>query len=161
VSFYELLNRIIAYCEQNEIPHKFRPSRGILPGAIESIDKVRDRVSRETADRFSNLQGDETPLLQDVLGARAVITTPSTVSVESMALGRPLCHLLFDSETVYLPSAWAIRKSDDIPEVIGEILNPPRFKMPYQEVIFEENVSCFGTSAAEVAKLIQTLAISG
>ena len=158
VNFYRLLAQTISCCEQRGIDFKVRKSRGTRPGGIEHIDLVAERLESNVIETYERVGDSERTLFEDIRDAYAVITTPSTVSMETLAMGRRLCHLIIDAETTYTGSAWTIGRENDIDGILNELSSPPRFKMEYQEMVFRENLAYLGTSTKEVADLIRRLA---
>jgi hypothetical protein len=73
-----------------------------------------------------------------------------------MAKGMPVAHLLFDDQTTYLNSGWAIRPGSGLGPIIDELIQPPHLKMLYQTVVLRENLES-GDSAQRVAELIHSM----
>lgn len=158
VAFYTLLNDVLTYLETNNINFKLRPSRGISPGGVEHINKVQGGMEPAAIERFRNIPRTPTvPIIEDLRGAFAVLTTPSTPSLEAIAMGRKLCHMIFDPETVYMQSPWVIHGQQDIQRVISELYNPPRFKMEFQDMVLNDNLLNDGKSTERVCNLIEKL----
>lgn len=155
--FYALLDQVLEYMEGSGTAYKLRSSRGIRPGGIESPEKLRASLPLRVVAAITKSLQDQTNLQDDLEGASAVITTPSTVSLEAMLLDRPVCHLLPDPETVYTSSAWTITNSSDIPSVITELRNPPDLKKRYQKLVLEENLLTSGSATTRVRDLILNL----
>ena len=54
-------------------------------------------------------------------GCNAVITTPSSVSVEAMALGLRVGHFMYRDSPITIPCAWNFHLSTDIQSCVAEI----------------------------------------
>lgn len=159
IRFYIAIAALLRHLQHNGVRFLLRKSRGTRPGGMEHPGKVRDLLPQGVAELFENA-GDSSRTLQDDLrGAYGVITTPSTPSLEAMAMGRRLCHLLFDPETVYASSAWTLHDPErDSARVLAELRDPPRFKMEYQSLLLQENLSYQGNSTARCCQVIEDLA---
>ena len=59
----------------------------------------------------------------------AVITTPSTVFLESLIKRRPVAMLDFTNSPAYVPAAWRITATAHINPVLEELACPPAAKM--------------------------------
>lgn len=130
---YRLMARVLDACEVLGVPVRYRPGRSLVPGRMNAPDTLEGRLEPELAERLCALPVSRGPLTGDLRAARAVLTTPSTVALEAMALGRPTGHLEFDDETIYLPVPWRARRGSDLERVVAEMMDPPPLKMAFQE----------------------------
>lgn len=158
VRFYRLLIALLRYCEQQCLPYRLRLGRGAKMNGIESIEKVAPDLSDEEIQYFRSRPVSERCLMDDLRAATAVVTTPSTVSLEAMSLGRPVAHLNFDAETVFLQSAWVLSSAEDFSSVIPQLLNPSSYKMAFQRVILNENIVGGASATEAVVNLVLRLA---
>jgi hypothetical protein len=153
--FYRLLVDLLRHCERHAIPFRLRLGRGARETGTEPIEKVTSGLGAEDLQFFRALPASEDSLLEDLRACSAVITTPSTVSLEAMALGRPVAHLLFDAEAVYLQSAWTIARPDDFAPVIADLLAPPAAKAAFQRLVLRENLLADAGATRRVVELIR------
>ena len=70
----------------------------------------------------------------------AVITTPSTVFLESLIKRRPVALLDFTNSPAYVPSAWRITATAHINPVLEELASPPAAKMFFQRAVLHDQV---------------------
>ena len=70
----------------------------------------------------------------------AVITTPSTVFLESLIKRRPVAMLDFTNSPAYVPAAWRITASAHINPVLQELACPPTAKMFFQRAVLRDQV---------------------
>ena len=130
---YRLMARVLDACDALGVSVRYRPGRSLVPGRMNAPDTLEGRLEPALAERLCALPVSRGPLADDLRGCRAVLTTPSTVALEAMALGRPTGHLEFDDETIYLPVPWRARRGSDLERVVAEMMDPPPLKMAFQE----------------------------
>ena len=70
----------------------------------------------------------------------AVVTTPSTVFLESLIKRRPVALLDFTNSPAYVPAAWRITATAHINPVLEELANPPAAKMFFQRAVLRDQV---------------------
>lgn len=155
-SYYSLMEKLLIWLESQQVPFKLRLSRGVSNIGQESIYKVLENPSNILIKYF-----DQTPtktyLYEDLANAFAVVTTPSTVSLEAMLFDIPVVHLLPDPTLVYLQTAWSICKEENIEEVIIDLTNIDPLKMSFQNIILNDNISHRNSSIEKITKLIYAL----
>jgi hypothetical protein len=89
--------------------------------------------------------------------ADAVVTTPSTVMLETMLLGRPVAALDYANTPRFVPTAWTISAREHIPRVVAELLDPSTRKMAFQRDCLDDCLECDGPAAPRVATLIERM----
>lgn len=159
-AFFILFDRILTTCRERGIEFRLRLGSTMRPGGITAVERVAKLVGSGLVSRLRSLPVSDQSLADDLAGSRAVLTTPSTVSLEAMARGMPVGHILPDDGTVYLNPPWSIRPDSDIAAVVNEMLNPPELKMMYQAALLRENLEP-GDAAGRIADVIVRLAATG
>ena len=99
-------------------------------------------------------------LLDDILGSSAVITTPSTVALESMILDRPTAILQTGFYPMYLESAFQLYSQDSFLTVLSCLSKRDgdfSDRMAFQELIRSDNVLDDGQATKRVADIIKNL----
>lgn len=110
-------------------------------------------------DNYPELKG--RPLREVLSLCHAVVSTPSTVLVESMLTGRPTCVLDFANTPHYIPTAWTITSSSQIAPTLKALFHPERSRITLQDEILQ-NVTETSPSATErVSKLIEEMVRCG
>ena len=132
-SLYRLMARVLEACEAEDVPVRWRPGRSLVPGRMNAPETLEDRLEADVAARFGALTPSRGALADDLTACAAVLTTPSTVALEAMAVGRPTGHLEWDDETIYLNPPWRVRRSSDLRAVVRQMMDPPPLKMAFQE----------------------------
>jgi hypothetical protein len=67
----------------------------------------------------------------------AVLTTPSSISIEAMKLNKRVAHLLYRDVPITIQSAWNIHQSVDLNETLSELCSKKRSaRDEYQEIYF-------------------------
>jgi hypothetical protein len=103
-------------------------------------------------------KGDEIPsLAQAINECDGVITTPSTIYLESALLGRPTAVIDFTNSPQFLPSAWTITVAEHLQNVLGELANPPAAKMLFQQHVLRDNLRTDSPAAPRMAELVHRI----
>jgi SAM-dependent methyltransferase len=97
-------------------------------------------------------------VLQQVDG---VVTTPSTVIVESMFLGLPVAVLDYCNSPHYVPTAWRITALEHMAPTLEEICHPPEPKMLFQETILHDQLECLSPAAPRMLNLVAEMVECG
>ena len=100
--------------------------------------------------------------LSDVIDeVDAVITTPSTLYLESVQKKRPTAILDFHNRPHYVPAAWTINAPIHFNWTIRELADPPSHKMLFQEATLHDQLECEGSATDRLIELIETMVESG
>lgn len=101
---------------------------------------------------------DELPPLHDVIAqVDAVITTPSTIFLESALLGRPTAVLDFHNTPHYVPAAWMINAPKHLNAILRELADPPAAKMLFQNHVLHDQLECNGPATPRLIELIERM----
>ena len=103
------------------------------------------------------VDGQLPPMLDVLADADAVITTPSTVYLESVIKGLPTAILDYHNTPAYVPPAWTISAENQIGQVITELADPPLPKMMFQETTLHDNLECRSPASDRLIELIQSM----
>ncbi len=106
-------------------------------------------------DNFTELRGK--PLRAVLSLADAVLTTPSTVILESMLSGLPTALLDYSNSPQYIQTAWVINAQAHLPVVLGEMGNPPARRKVFQDEILHDCLECYTTASPRLINLIVEL----
>ncbi|MFD1330610.1 hypothetical protein ACFQ4O_01190 [Methylopila musalis] len=156
-AFYRALDRILVACGEQGVPFRLRLSRGVNEkGGLCRIGLVRDQLPPELVRRFRATPVSTDSLADDLRGARAALTTPSTVTLEAMAAGVPVGHIEFDDDTAFLHPAWRVRQDTDVAAVIRDMMAPSDLKMMYQDCLLRENLEP-GDSAERIVRHMERM----
>lgn len=98
-------------------------------------------------------------IAKDICNSSAVITTISTVALESMALKRPVAILDYTGDTMYHTAPWKISDPKHIRVIVQELINPPPAKMMFQKQLFKEYILCDGKASRRIANIIYNMMI--
>lgn len=126
--------------------------------------KVDWRISPDLAEALGfELDDNETrpPLAQAIGNVDAVITTPSTLYLESLLYGRPTAILDFHNTPPYVPSAWTIGAESQIQQVLNELADPPFPKLQFQSFILDEQLQHREPAGARLVQLIDAMVSIG
>jgi len=158
INYYTLMEKLLVWLEKENINFKLRLSRGVSSIGQESIYKIFDNPS-VILKKYFDREPSSVSLYEDLNEAYAVITTPSTVSLEAMLFKIPVVHLISDTVPINLQTVFNIYKEEDFCKVIPELKSPSSFKLLNQEMILNDNISYQFSSAIEIVKLIKRLLI--
>ncbi len=104
------------------------------------------------------LPRDERPALWQVLDeSDAVITTPSTIFLESALLQRPTAILDFHNVPQFVPAAWTISAASHILQVVSELASPPAAKMLFQNHVLHDQLECQDPATPRLLFLIEQM----
>ncbi len=104
---------------------------------------------------------DRPPIGEVIEEVDAVITTPSTMYLESVLRGRPTAILDFHNSPQYVTSAWTVSAAEQLDQVIGELADPPLPKMMFQQHVMNEQLECQTPAKPRLLRLIETMVRSG
>ncbi len=96
--------------------------------------------------------------LSDVIDeVDAVITTPSTLYLESVLKKRPTAVLDFHNRPHYVPAAWTINAPIHFNWTLRELADPPGHKMLFQDATLHDQLECEGPATDRMVELLQTM----
>jgi hypothetical protein len=96
-------------------------------------------------------------LLDSIDQADAVVTTPSTIFLESAIRKRPTALLDFHNCPQYLTPAWQISAVSQIEGVLHELVTPPPAKLLFQETALHDQLECRTPAQERLVRLIETM----
>jgi hypothetical protein len=109
-----------------------------------------------------DIDPEERPPLGGVLeNVDAVITTPSTLYLESILRRRPTAILDFYNSPHYISPAWTINAPRHLDWIMPELAAPPKHKMMFQEFVLEDQLECRTPAKPRMLELIRTLVEAG
>ena len=94
------------------------------------------------------------PLAEVIRKSDAVVTTPSTIYLESLIAQRPTAIIDFLNRPQYVPSAWTISAADQIANVILELAKPPAAKMLFQKFTLSQQLQSAAPATERMISLI-------
>jgi hypothetical protein len=97
------------------------------------------------------------PMMEAIDNADAVITTPSTIYLESVLRKRPTAFLDYHNCPQYVPSAWRISAPAQFDQTLDELAHPPQAKMLYQATMLSDQLECQTPAQPRLFHLIETL----
>lgn len=87
----------------------------------------------------------------------AVITTPSTIYLESALLNRPTAILDFSNSPQYFSPAWNIGAPEHIPEVLKALADPMPARSLFQRRTLQQNLRCDSPAGPRMVELVQKM----
>ena len=98
------------------------------------------------------------PLSRALDGVSALITTPSTLALEAMAMQIPTCIVDYTNSPAYLHAGWRITSKDHIKGEIESMMPSRNFRrMAFQRYLLHDQLRIDSPSAPRVAKLIMDM----
>jgi uncharacterized coiled-coil protein SlyX len=104
---------------------------------------------------------ERTPIGEVIESVDAVITTPSTMYLESVLRGRPTAILDFHNSPHYVMAAWTISGPHQMDWAMGELAAPSKHKMMFQEFVLNDQLECRSAAAPRMLKLIDAMVAAG
>ena len=86
-----------------------------------------------------------------------VLTTPSTIQLESMLLGRPTAIIDYNNCPHYVDAAWKITSGQYIEPVLESMACPPTERLAYQRWILRENLDIRPNCESRMVELIENV----
>ena len=104
---------------------------------------------------------DRPPLAGVLENVDAVITTPSTMYLESVLRKRPTAILDFHNSPHYISPAWTINTPGHLDWIMPELAQPPQHKMLFQEFVLEDQLECRTPAKPRMLELIGNMVEAG
>ena len=112
----------------------------------------------EALDVADGIDPEDRPPIGDVIeNVDAVITTPSTMYLESVLRKRPTALLDFHNSPQYITPAWNIGAPGHLGKVISELADPPHHKIMFQENVLADQLACATPAKPRLLKLIDMM----
>lgn len=115
------------------------------------------RIDARLAEELEISQSLERSLIEDLQGARGVISFTSSVILEAMLIGVPTAQIDYRTVPQYVQTAWEIRAADHIEAVIRELIYPPPEKIAFQESCLMDELE-LGDASERLANVIRQIA---
>ena len=106
-------------------------------------------------------KGKKPSLLSVIDNVDAVITTPSTLYLESVLKKRPTAILDFHNTPMYVSSAWSISAPAHTRQTLLELESPPAPKMLFQEAALQDNLESRTPAVPRLIELITAMIEAG
>ncbi len=123
---------------------------------LELIWRLSDGLEVELGMEPNDPEG-QAPLSQVLDQVDAVITTPSTMYLESVLRDRPTAILDFHNSPHYVTPAWLISADSQIDSVVSELADPPTHKMLFQATVLDDQLECHTPAKPRMLELIDDL----
>ncbi len=134
------------------------------PRPIEVIWRLSDGLESDIGLEVDSEKDDpdERPPIGDAIeSVDAVITTASTMILESMLRSRPTAVLDFHFSPSYFSTPWTIKTAEQIGFTIGELATPSSHKMMFQEFVLHDQLACRTPAKPRMLELIRQMVASG
>ncbi|MDB4386536.1 hypothetical protein N9Z47_04140, partial [bacterium] len=140
------------------LQQRFEKHRQINRRPVEVTWRLTDGLHEELNLPRRRDQSDRPHTLSDMVElSDAVITTPSTLYLDSVTKNRPTAILDFNNTPAYVNSAWTISAPLHINDVLKELENPPPPKMFYQQSALRDHLEHRGSAKQRMHQLIETM----
>lgn len=101
------------------------------------------------------------PIGEVIESVDAVITTASTMILESMLRKRPTAVLDFHFSPCYFSTPWMIKTAQQFERTISELNNPPKHKMMFQDFVLKDQLECRTPAKPRMLQLIKDMIAAG
>ncbi len=119
--------------------------------------RLTDGLEREIGLPEQPPQEELPPLTEVLSSVDAVITTPSTLFLESIYLGKPTAILDFHNCPHYVAAAWFINAPKHFNWILRELESPPSPKMMFQQSLLEDQLECHSPATSRLYWLIEEM----
>ena len=125
-------------------------------------DGLESDIGLEVAPGKNESAPDQRPPIGKAMeSVDAVITTPSTMILESMLRKRPTAVLDFHNSPCYFSTPWTIKTADQIGFTIGELAAPPKHKMMFQEFVLQDQLEFLTPAKPRMLELVEAMVAAG
>ncbi|MDG1514017.1 MAG: hypothetical protein P8R31_20140 [Mariniblastus sp.] len=140
------------------LQQRFEKNQQINERDVEVTWRLTDGLHEELNLPRRRDQSDRPHTLSDMVElSDAVITTPSTLYLDSVTKNRPTAILDFNNTPAYVNSAWTISAPLHINDVLKELENPPPPKLFYQQTALRDHLEHRGSAKQRMHQLIETM----
>lgn len=144
----------------------------LVPGSqdqrlIEVVWRLSDGLEDEigldqaTSESKPGKKSQRPPIGEVMESVDAVITTASTMILESMLRNRPTAVLDFHFSPCYFSTPWMIKTAQQFEFTITELADPPKHKMMFQEFVLHDQLECRAPAKPRMLQLIKGMVASG
>lgn len=105
------------------------------------------RIAPHLAKELEIKNSKEGPIGPQLESCHALVTFPSTVALEGMLTGIPTGIIEYRPVPLYIQSAWEIRSSEAVSEVMHSLLKPVPQRLAYQRTLLEDELQVEGATA--------------
>ena len=125
-------------------------------------DGLESDVGLDDETQDDGLDPDDRPPIGEVIeSVDAVITTASTMILESMLRKRPTAVLDFHFSPSYFSTPWMIKTAEQFELTINELAAPPKHKMMFQEFVLHDQLECRTPAKPRMIQLIKDMIAVG
>lgn len=128
---------------------------------IEVTWRLTDGIDFELNVAPAKEEAPAVPLSQAIDQADAVMTTPSTLYLESALKGRPTALLDFHQVPPFVVSAWTISNAQQARHVVEELCRPPAAKMLFQSTALHDQLHCHTPATERLLQVIGEMIEAG
>ena len=148
--------------QENAVVQAYRDLVGVESSGFKFRGKPVEfiwRLSKNLAEQLSlpmrNFR--RQPLWKDLDEVDAVITSPSTLFIESVLYGIPTAMIDYLNLPKYILSPWNINHKTQIRSIIRELLNPPIPKLQYQEIVLQDDYQMINPASQRLNELVESM----
>ena len=124
-------------------------------------DNLEQAIGLPFVENSSLEPAERPPLSEEIDASDAVITTPSTLYLESALKQRPTALLDFHNSPHFVPAAWMLNAPKHLNWILQELADPPPPKMLFQKTVLHDNLQCNSPAKPRMLELIQTMVECG
>lgn len=143
----------------SHIQNRLSVNSNVNGRAVKVIWRLTDGLDDELGIPSDPLS--DVPLSEIIDQVDAVITTPSTLYLESLLKKRPTAILDFHNTPHYVNSAWMINAPKHFNDIVRELADPPAAKMLFQETTLSNQLCSDGKASERMSQLISAMVDEG
>jgi hypothetical protein len=140
-----------------QLKHKLEHNPWVAGRRLEVNWRLTDNLDFELGLPPTEQRGPRPTMSEAIDAADAVLTTPSTIYLESALKKRPTALLDFHNVPHYVSSAWMINAPKHTNQTLAELANPPGPKMLYQEMVLSDQLECRSPAAPRMVELVMLM----
>lgn len=125
---------------------------------IEPVWRIPETLASQLqVEKVSSVSRKEKTIYEDLMGAAGLISFRSTLCIEAMLLGIPVCVVDYANLPQFFHSTWSISRRDQIAPTVRSLLAPSSQELLHQSWILSQLHPFQAGSSARVAELIESL----
>ncbi len=135
---------------------RFRRQPNVSGRPVELTWRLTDGLSTELD--LPEVPNEQLPPLHEAIDqADAVITSPSTLYLESILRDRPTAVLDYWNSPKYVAPAWSITANAHVDQVLEQLANPAADRMMFQNFTLHEQLECSTDATPRLIQLIDAM----
>jgi SAM-dependent methyltransferase len=124
---------------------------------FEVIWRISEDLATDLGLGDADRRAQQEDIAEAMLNVDALITTPSTLMIEGMMMGIPVCVLDYGNSPHYFKTAWQITAPSHIEPTLQAIKNPTAAERLFQEYALHDMCACSTPATPRLVQLVEQM----